>query len=75
MVVAADEKSRKQESEQVGFPYSRYFMARFSSSGERVNRITGEITDTKYCELWDWMSDLGSRIAEDLQARARAESD
>lgn len=75
MVVAADEKSRKQESEQVGFPYIRYFMARFSSSGERVNRTTGEITDTKYCELWDWMSDLSSRIAEDLQARARAESD
>lgn len=75
MVVAVDEESRNPESEQGVFPYSRYFMARFSSSGERVNRITGERTDTKYCELWDWMSNLVSRIAEDLQARARAESD
>lgn len=75
MVVAVDEESRNTESEQGVFQYSRYFMARFSSSGERVNRITGERTDTKYCELWDWMSNLVSKIAEDLQARARAESD
>lgn len=75
MVVAVDEESRNPESGQGVFPYSRYFMARFSSSGERVNRITGERTDTKYCELWDWMSNLVSKIAEDLQARARAESD
>lgn len=75
MVIAVDEESRKPVNEQNIFPYGRYFMARFSSSGERVHRITGKITDAKYCRLWDWMSDLVSRIAEDLQARARSESD
>lgn len=75
MVVAADEESRLPVTAQGVFPYSRYFMARFDSAGKRAHRGTGKSTDEKYYTLWDWMNDLPSMIAEDLQARARAESD
>lgn len=74
MVVAADEESRLSVTAQGVFPYSRYFMARFDSAGKRAHRGTGKSTDEKYYTLWDWMNDLPSMIAEDLQARARAES-
>ena len=73
MVVAVDEESRQKVA--TGLPYDYYFGVRFGADGTRVHRETGEKTDIKFFTKWDWKPELALRIAEDLQARARAESD
>lgn len=73
MVVAVDEESRQKV--ETGLPYDYYFGVRFGADGTRVHRESGEKTDIKFFTRWDWRPELALRIAEDLQARARAESD
>ena len=73
MVVAVDEESRQKV--ETGLPYDYYFGVRFGADGTRVHRESGEKTDIKFFTRWDWKPELALRIAEDLQARARAESD
>lgn len=73
MVVAVDEESRNKAV--TGLPYDYYFGVRFGADGTRVHRDSGEKTDIKFFTKWDWKPELALRIAEDLQARARAESD
>lgn len=75
MVVAVDEESKCPVNAQNRFPYSRYFVVRFGPDGERVQRSTGEKTEYKYLKLWDGYANLLAMITDDLQARARAESD
>lgn len=73
MVVAVDEESRQKVA--TGLPYDYYFGVRFGADGTRVHRETGEKTDIKFFTKWDCKPELALRIAEDLQARAWAESD
>ena len=73
MVVAVDEESRQKV--ETGLPYDYYFGVRFGADGTRVHRESGEKTNIKFFTKWDWKPELALRIAEDLRARARAESD
>lgn len=73
MIVAVDEKSKNKAT--TGMDYDSYFAVRFGADGTRVHRDTGEKTDLKFFMKWEWKPALALRIAEDLQARARAESD
>ena len=73
MVVAVDEESRQKV--ETGLPYDYYFGVRFGADGTRVHWESGKKTGIKFFTKWDWKPELALRIDEDLQARARAESD